>query len=98
MCEPYLPLGCLRNHSLRCNNMFFKDHEQLYVGVLFVFGKGDNTKIYDLYIYPMLVKLMTNCNVKLCLFFDIGKEEEARVHQHMHVVAQRQVGNYILFL
>ena len=24
---------------------------------------------------------------------NIGKEEEARVHQHMHVVAQRQVRN-----
>ena len=28
-------------------------------------------------------------------FFNIGKEEEARVHQHMHVVAQRQVRIFI---
>ena len=27
------------------------------------------------------------------LSLNIGKEEEARVHQHMHVVAQRQVRN-----
>jgi hypothetical protein len=39
----------------------------------------------------MVVKIMSNQNPFIFNFFNIGKEEEARVHQHMHVVAQRQV-------
>ena len=40
----------------------------------------------------MLVKMLSKRNKNFFLFSDIlGKEEEARVHQHMHVVAQRQV-------
>ena len=50
-------------------------------------------------IYLFLFHVQNLCWSKCCqnaiktfLFSDIlGKEEEARVHQHMHVVAQRQV-------
>ena len=38
-------------------------------------------------------------NIVTMRYYSIsGKEEEARVHQHMHVVAQRQVGRRLIWL
>ena len=49
-------------------------------------------------IYVMVKKCCQKVNKNFSSHFSniIGKEEEARVHQHMHVVAQRQVRENIL--
>ena len=51
-------------------------------------------------IYAMVKKCCQKLNKNFSFHFPdtIGKEEEARVHQHMHVVAQRQVREKYIYM